>query len=123
MTVARTGQKRLQYSLQSLLILTGVSAIVLAPVAWVTRERQQVIRAREEAIRAVVLAERAARENNARTILADSEKSGAALPQTASIGARRSDLVERLQRENAELKKTVQLLRQHVQRLKAGQEH
>ena len=47
----------------------------------------------------------------------------AARVQAASIGAGRSDLVERLQRENAELKESVQLLRRNIERLEAGHQH
>ena len=37
MTLGQTGRKRRQFSVRSLLILTGVTAILLAPVAWVAR--------------------------------------------------------------------------------------
>ena len=64
MPVAATGRRRFQFSLRSILIVTALTAILLVPVAWVSRERQQmiqarqeVLRARQEAIHAVVLAE------------------------------------------------------------------
>ena len=52
------GPGRIQFSVRSLLIATAVLAFSLAPVVWVTRERRQMLRAREEAIRSVILAER-----------------------------------------------------------------
>ena len=52
------GPGRFQFSVRSLLIMTAVLAVSLAPVVWVTRERRQMLRAREEAIRSVLLAER-----------------------------------------------------------------
>jgi predicted RNase H-like nuclease (RuvC/YqgF family) len=102
-------------------------AILLVPLAWVTRERQQmirareeVLRAREEALRAVVLAERAARETAVPAPTAD-PKTGAGSRQSARKNEA-PDLVERLQRENAELKNEVKTLRREVERLKAANE-
>jgi cell division protein FtsB len=122
MPVAATGRRRFQFSLRSILIVTALTAILLVPVAWVTRERQQmiqarqeVLRARQEAIHAVVLAERAAyREASALTTktMSDSWQS-AKTDQPAG-------LVERLQRENAELKAQVEALRREVELLKAA---
>ena len=54
----RIGPARVQFSVRSLLIATAVLASALAPVVWVMRERRQMLRAREEAIRSVILAER-----------------------------------------------------------------
>ncbi len=56
--MTRLGLRRFQFSVRSLLLMTAVLALSLAPVVWVTRERRQMLRAREEAIRSVILAER-----------------------------------------------------------------
>jgi predicted RNase H-like nuclease (RuvC/YqgF family) len=85
------------------------------------RARQEVLRAREEAVRAVVLAERAARETADSAAIAGS-KSRAGSRQYARTNEA-PDLVERLQRENAELKDKVETLRREVERLKAAKEH
>jgi hypothetical protein len=39
---------RWQFSARSLLLVTAAVALLLAPVAWVARERQQMTRARQE---------------------------------------------------------------------------
>jgi cell division protein FtsB len=118
MTVAATGRRRFQFSLRSILVVTALTAILLVPVAWVTRERQQmiqarqeVLRARQEAIRAVVLAERAA--------IADTTKTGPDSRQSAKTGPHAA-LIEQLQRENAMLKAQVETLRQEVERLRTA---
>jgi predicted RNase H-like nuclease (RuvC/YqgF family) len=92
------------------------------PVAWVARERQQmiqarqeVLRARQEAIHAVVLAERAAY----REAIAITTKTMSDSWQSAKTD-QPADLVERLQRENAELKAQVEALRREVELLKAA---
>ncbi len=104
-----------------------MTAILLMPVAWVTRQRQQmiwereqVLRAREAALRAVVRAERAARET-AVPAATEGSKTGAGSRSSARTNEA-PDLVEQLQRENAELKDTVESLRREVERLKAANE-
>jgi hypothetical protein len=97
---------RFQYSLRTLFALTAVAALLLVPVAWVTRERQRVLAAREAALRAVVLAERdRALANHAR--------------QDENAANTRPAAVEQLIRENAELKKSVEKLQREIERLKA----
>jgi hypothetical protein len=113
---------RFQFSIRSLLITTAVLCLALVPVVWVTRERQQMLRAREEAIRSVILAERRRVELR---------EKGA--PSSASIGESGSDayptkppsvppevLIEHLRRENNELKDAIDSLRLEVQRLRAA---
>jgi predicted RNase H-like nuclease (RuvC/YqgF family) len=113
--------------LLSILVVTALTALLLVPVAWVARERQQmiraraeVLRAREEAVRAVVRAERAARESTGPAPTAGS-RTGASLPLSARTNEA-PDLVERLQRENAELKDQVETLRREVERLKTAKQ-
>jgi hypothetical protein len=115
--------RRFRSSIRGLMAVTAVLALLLVPVVWVARERAQMLHARNEALRAVVLAERY------RTALRDREKaqspaSGQAEPPDAAQPTPAgpndaSPVIERLQRENAELKATVQNLRSEVERLKA----
>ena len=116
------GRRRFQLSLRSLLLMTAVLAVSLAPVVWVTRERQRMLRAREEAIRSVLLAERRRAELRAKTGqngvasgTADSELESTEVPSVPP-----EILIEHLRRENDELKDTVDSLRQEVQRLRAA---
>jgi hypothetical protein len=97
-----------QFSLRWLLLVTAVLALLLVPVAWVAREREQMLRARAEALRAVVLAERA------RSQL---EKSWVAGRADSGPAADAAGLIEQLRRENAELKRTIERLRREVERL------
>ena len=113
---------RIQFSVRALLVTIAVLSLSLVPVVWVTRERRQMLRAREEAIRSVILAERHRVELRA----------GGA-PPSASINEFGADmdapkvpsvspeiLIEHLRRENSELKDTVDSLRLEVQRLRAA---
>ena len=125
MTVKVAGRPRLQFSLRSIMVLTAMTAILLVPLVWVARERErmmraqaEVLRAREEALRAVVLAERAARAT-AGPVPTASSTTGASFPLSAKTNEP-PDLVERLQRENAELKAKVETLRREVEHLKAA---
>ena len=118
---------RFQFSVRSLLLLTALLAVVLAPVVWVTRERQKrenqrMLRAREEAIRSVLLAERRraelrakAGQNGASDNALDAKTQSTEVPEvTPEI------LIEHLRRENDELKDTVDSLREEVKRLRAA---
>jgi hypothetical protein len=125
MTVEAISRRRFQFSLRSILILTAMTALLLVPVAWVAREREQmrrareeVLRAREEAVRAVVLAERAARDRADAAATASSKT--VADSRQSAMTSEPSSLVERLQRENAELKDQVDILRREVERLKTA---
>jgi hypothetical protein len=101
--------------------MTAVLAMALVPWVWVTHERRQMLRAREEAIRSVILAERRRVEWGAKGTPVTARKEGlgpdgdpAKLPSvTPEI------LIEHLRRENNELKDTVDSLREEVQRLRA----
>jgi hypothetical protein len=113
---------RFQFSVRSLLLTTAVLAFSLAPVVWVTRERQRMLRAREEAIRSVLLAERRRTELRAKrapgratTVEVDSPSDTTEVPSVPP-----EILIEHLRRENDELKDTVDSLRAEVQRLRAA---
>ncbi len=66
-TMKADGRRRFQFSLRSLLLVSAVAAVLLLPVAWVTRERQAALRAAgavastRGSARAVIRAERDAR--------------------------------------------------------------
>ncbi len=122
-------RRLVQFSTRTLLLATAVVAISLVPVAWVARERQKmlemqegILRGREEAIRAVLLAERrrvasGAKGTEASAASAEVEPEGETLKVpnvTPEI------LIEHLRRENNELKDTVDSLRLEVKRLRAG---
>jgi hypothetical protein len=120
-------RRRYQYSMRSLLVVTAMLALLLVPVVWVSRERQQMLRAREEALRAVILAERYRSELKDHMAAVPAELRPA---QGSGDAARKpsappdaSALIERLLRENAELKDTVELLRREVGLLKAATQH
>jgi hypothetical protein len=116
------GAVRTQFSVRSLLITTAVLAFSLAPVVWVTRERQQMLRAREEAIRSVILAERRRVELRAKngTNSASTDEFGPDVNNASIPVVSPEILIEHLRRENDELKDTVDSLRHEVERLRAA---
>ena len=120
--MALFGPRRFQLSVRSLLLMTAVLAVSLAPVVWVTRERRQMLRAREEAIRSVLLAERRRAELRAKGTLAGTgtEEIGSEIDTTEVPTVPTQVLIEHLRRENNELKDTVDSLRQEVQSLRAA---
>ncbi len=115
----RIGPARVQFSVRSLLIATAVLASALAPVVWVMRERRQMLRAREEAIRSVILAERRRVELRSKGG-ATTDEFGTDLGTTEIPTVPPEVLIEHLRRENDELKDTVDSLRLEVQRLRAA---
>jgi hypothetical protein len=92
---------RFQFSLRRFLLVTAATACLLVPVAWVARERQQAMRAREAILEARELALRSVvRENQRQRI-------------------ERPDLA-RLRLENEDLKKRVEELLRQVEQLRAS---
>jgi hypothetical protein len=142
MELAEARRSRFQYSLRTLFIVTAVFALLLVPVAWVTRERQRMLEAREAALRAVVLAERdraramadavAAARDAARSASGSSATSPVAglgdatggkpvasvAEQTARAALEPPETREQLLRENSDLKKTIERLKREIERLK-----
>ncbi len=116
-----------QLSLQTLLLVTAALALLLTPVAWVARERRQMmaaqealLQAREVALRSVVREEQRRRdeaiarlENSTTATPLDQDGIGAA-PKSASP-------LDQLQRENADLKLRVEQLEREVKRLEQNQ--
>jgi hypothetical protein len=113
---------RLQISIRSLLIVTAVLSLALLPVVWVTQERRQMLRAREEAIRSVILAERRRVELRANGAPASTsiDDPGLDTDATKVPTVPHEILIEHLRRENNELKDTIDSLRLEVQRLRAA---
>ncbi len=131
---------RFQYSVRTLFVVTALVALLLVPVAWVARERQRMLEAREAALRAVILAERdRAMAVEARYKAAVDAQTGLALSPAAGLSGQRGEIlpgniarqaenapttrpavVEQLMRENSELKKTVEQLHREIERLKVG---
>jgi hypothetical protein len=122
MTMEAAGRGRFQFSVRSLVLLTALLAAALAPIVWVTRERQRMLRAREEAIRSVLLSERRRAEMRARTGQSGATNSGpdANIESTEVPDVPPEILIEHLRRENDELKDTVDSLREEVKRLRAA---
>jgi predicted RNase H-like nuclease (RuvC/YqgF family) len=113
---------RFQFSVRSLLAATAILALLLVPIAWVAGQREQMRLAREEAIRAVILAERyrseiKERRGNSSAAVGQAE-SRSPSRRTYPVSPDGATQIERLERENAELKDTVELLRREVERLK-----
>jgi hypothetical protein len=123
MKIVRPG--RIQFSVRTLLIATAVLAFALAPFVWVTRERRRMLRAREEAIRAVILAERRRVDllelkANGKTVGVSAVEFGTeAAPGDIPVVSPEV-LIEHLRLENDELKDTVDSLREEVKRLRAA---
>ncbi len=125
MTEGSAVRRRFQFSLRSLLIVTGLLALLLVPVARLARQRELMHRAREEALRSLVLEQRYRADLKKRKAaeVAPLDRDGLAgagvVRQTSLASPDASAQIERLQRENAELRKTVEHLRREVERLEA----
>jgi len=122
-------RRYIQFSTRTLLLVTAVVAISLVPVAWVARERQKmlamqegILRGREEAIRAVLLAERRRVASGAKGTEAGAASAEVVLERDIlKVPAVTPEiLIEHLRRENNELKDTVDSLRLEVKRLRAA---
>jgi type II secretory pathway pseudopilin PulG len=144
METARHPGLRFQYSLRTLFVVTAIVALLLVPVAWVARQRQQMLEAREAALRAVILAERdrtlavqaryhaALRAQSNGSALPDAleaaepnpdDPSSGNAPQHKKAANTPPPTVEQLLRKNAELKKTVENLEREIDRLKSMKTH
>jgi hypothetical protein len=92
---------RFQFSVRRFMLVTVVIACALVPVAWVARERRAEMRAREAILEARELALRSVVREGQRNRIEPAD-------------------VERLQLENADLKKTVEELRRQVDQLRGS---
>ena len=130
METAGHARPRFQYSIRALVLATAIVALGLTPLAWLARERQRLLQARDDAIRAVVLAERAAKDQAAHDTraLLDRELVGSTAGQQGSgplpdpVKSRKAQLerIQRLEGENAKLKETNEQLRSEVARLRSS---
>ena len=118
-TMTHVGPWRFQFSVRTVLLVTVLLALSLVPVVWVERQRQQLLRAREEALRAVILAERYRAESQTRGA-ADPRKGPSKVTATDMPAVTPEILIEHLRKENNELKDTVDSLRREVQSLRAA---
>jgi hypothetical protein len=84
---------RFQFSMRTLLLATAAVALLLVPVAWVARERQEMMRARQAILQA--------REVALRSVVREQEKR----------------LIDSAW-QNADLKEQVQQLRRQVEQLR-----
>jgi hypothetical protein len=114
------------------MVITGGLAVLLIPAASLTRERQRarcamdaLLQAREDAIRSVAMAEReraAASQTEARIVTSNDQ---AIVPNLgrdeAAPSPEAATTLKCLQRENAELRNTVEMLRLEIKRLKVQQ--
>jgi hypothetical protein len=103
-----------RFSIRALMVLIVFAALFMLPVVWVARQREAALQARAE-MREVLLAERdraallAQKSASAKAIRSADPKS--ATGTTSVIAGDAASRIERLERENAELKKTIEVLR------------
>jgi uncharacterized iron-regulated membrane protein len=122
MTEGSATRRRFQFSLRSLLVLTGVLALLLTPLAWMLRQAEQLRRAREEAIHSMVLEQRYRAEQQKRKsaeVTAIDRGGSSEAPQVTTPNSPDAAVqIDRVERENAELRKTVEILRREIQKRK-----
>ena len=94
---------RFQFSIRSLLLLTAAAAVLLVPVAWVARERRQLVLAQRDIL--------AAREVALRSVVREQ-----------ALHPHRADALENLKRENADLKRQVKELHRELELLRGSPE-
>jgi hypothetical protein len=103
-----------RFSIRTLMLLMVFAALLMIPVVWVAREREAALRARA-AMHEALLAERERAALLAQNS-ASAQGSGDADPKgvagkTAVAAGDAASRIETLERENAELKKTIEILR------------
>jgi hypothetical protein len=105
------------------MLATAALALLLLPWVWMTRERDEILRARNQALRAVVLAERhrsQLKEREVAPLAQPGPGESSSVEDSPSPGPSVDPaLIDRLQRENAELKATIEQLRREIERLEA----
>jgi hypothetical protein len=101
----RTRRRSLQLSIRSLMITCAIVAILLVPVVWVARERQQMIRIQNEILRA--------REQALASVVREQQSR-----QNLAVVSASSASVEELKRENAELRGQLEKLNRELGALK-----
>ena len=106
---------RFQFSIRSLLFLTAAAALLLVPVAWVARERRQMVLAQHGILEA--------REVALRSVVREQARRDHALSSPpARLAAAGTGAIEHLKRENAELQRQVKELHRELERLRDSPE-
>lgn len=114
---------RWQFSVRTLLLVTAAVALLLVPVAWVARERQQMMRAQQEILLAREVALRSlVREQQRLLSKAASLSADVAPPLSLSPDrnlplAEKLPAIEQLRHENADLRQQLEQLRREVEML------
>ena len=115
---------RLQFSVRTLLLVTAAVALLLVPVAWVARERQQLMRAQQEILLAREVALRSVVREQQRLRGEAASPPEDVAPQVASSLDRNLPLaeklpaIEQLRHQNADLRQQLEQLRREVETLK-----
>ena len=115
---------RLQFSVRTLLLVTAAVALLLVPVAWVAREHQQMMRAQQEILLAREVALRSVVREQQRLRGEAASPPEDVAPQVSSSPDRNLPLaeklpaIEQLRHENADLRQQLEQLRREVETLK-----
>ncbi len=116
-----------QFSLRTMLLITAALALLLTPVAWVARERRQMmaaqgalLQAREAALRSVVREEQR-RRDEAIARLENAAPAGSLELDEPDAPQKAASVLEQLLRENADLKLRIDQLQREVKRLERNQ--
>jgi hypothetical protein len=122
--MTKKGRIRFQFSMRTLLLATAAVALLLVPVAWVARERQVMMRAREAILHAREVALRSVVLEQERRLRESGSQATAKAPAASADGASGSPAAPpemvRLQLENAGLREQVQQLRRQVEQLRSS---
>src|SRR5271157_4933611 len=103
---------RLQFSVRTLLLVTAAVALLLVPVAWVARERRQMMRAQQEILLAREVALRSLVREQQRLFSQAASPREDVAPQVSSSPdrnlprAEKLPTIEQLRQENAEDRKS-----------------
>lgn len=115
---------RLQFTVRSLLLVTAAVAVLLVPVTWVTRERQQMLRAQREILLAREVALRSIVHEQDRLLGKAGSPPKVVAPRISSSPERNLPLadkppaIEKLQHENADLRQQLEQLRREMETLR-----
>ena len=115
---------RWQFSVRTLLLVTAAVALLLVPVAWVARERRQMLRARQEILLAREVALRSLVREQQRLLSKAASPREAVAPRLSSSPDRDLPLaeklpaIEQLRHENVDLRQQLEQLRREVEKLK-----
>jgi predicted RNase H-like nuclease (RuvC/YqgF family) len=114
---------RWQFSVRTLLLVTAAVALLLVPVVWVARERQQMMRAQQDILRAREVALRSAVREQERLQSKAAPSPAGAAPLSSSADrnlptAKKLPVIEQLRRENTDLRQQLEQLRRELETLR-----